>query len=786
MLISAASSSDCRNIADGCSSTVPTKPQSPLNSSFPQTTSKVRFSVLAGAAVVLVSALQTLQPASADQHDAIALVSNDSVELDEVEVIDERMKSTTAPQTSELAGDALHLQQADTLGGTLENQMGVANASFGPGVGVPVIRGLSGSRVRIMQDGIGSHDASFLSPDHAVAIEPLFAEAIEVVRGPDTIRYGGNAIGGFVDVNDKRIPEGIPSRLLEGAVENRFDTNADGTHAGFKFDLGKDQVAMRVSGFHRNRNDTEIAGETIDSNAVRQQFGLNSIINASGTIPNSDSESSGGSLGLSWLGKSAMAGFAIGHLNNRYGVPKGTHGIDPSDLDGLQYLLPDIDPDLLAEFADILGAEALNPSIRIDMRQTRYDFKSDWYPTLPGIEKLTFRYGLVDYAHSEIEGGLPFTRYTNQVGEGRFEIHHRFFEVLSGSFGAHWQDRDFAALGVESFVPQTQGDSLGLFTLQNLQLGDWRFQAGLRTERVRIDPSAEFLRFPTPPGLPPGFGDIALPDSLQFRADSISLSGRWDFNRDAALTLSLSRAKRTPDIQELLAIGPHLSTRNFEVGNVKLRNETVNLIDLGLDWHAERLAAKINGYYNWSADYIYQQRVPGFYSHHQSQFYATCVSLIDCLPIYAYDQRDAHFFGYEAQAQAILSETRFGQLKLTLFSDWVRGRFADGDRSDVPRLPPLRYGTELGLGDGIWNAAIRYTRGEAQENPGNNETASAGYHLLAANADYHWKTLEPLDLWLFAKASNLLNQEVRSSVSFLRNFAPEPGRSVVIGFRATF
>jgi len=711
---------------------------------------------------------------------------DDEIALDTIEVIGDRAKSTIAPQTSELRGDALHRQQADTLGKTLENQMGVANASFGPGVGVPVIRGLSGSRVRIMQDGIGSHDASFLSPDHAVAIEPLFAEHIEVVRGPGTIRYGGNAIGGFVDVKDNRIPEKVPGRVIEGAVENRFDTNADGTNAGFKFDLGREQLAMRVAGFHRNRNDTEIPGAAIDAGAVRQQFGLNKLINAYGTIPNTDSESVGGSLGLSWLGESAMAGLSVGHFTNRYGVPKGTHGIDPSDLDGLELLLPDIDPALLDEFADILGAEALNPSIRIDMRQTRYDFKSDWYPRLPGIEKVAFRYGVVDYAHTEVEGGLPFTTFTNQVGEGRFEIHHTFFDALTGSFGAHWQDREFAALGVESFVPQTQGDTLGLFTLQKLQFGDWTLEAGLRTERLRIDPSADYLRFPTPPGLPPRFADIALPDSLQFRADTASLSGRWDFSRDAALTLTLSRAKRAPDIQELLAIGPHLATRNFEVGNVKLGNETVNLVDLGLDWQTERLSLKLNGYYNWSDDYIYQKRLSGFYSYHQSQFYADCVSLVDCLPIYAYDQRNAWFTGYEAEAQAVLADTGLGRLKLTLFSDWVRGRFADGDRSDVPRLPPLRFGAELGFGDAIWNASIRYTRGEAQSHPGNAETATAGYHLLAAGADYHWKSLEPLDLWLFAKANNLLNEEVRNSVSFLRNFAPEPGRSVVIGFRATF
>lgn len=712
---------------------------------------------------------------------------DDAAELQAVEVVDTALEADRPPNESVLSGDALKLQQGDTLGKTLENQMGVSNASFGPGVGVPVIRGLSGSRVRIMQDGIGSHDASFLSPDHAVAIEPLFAEQIEVVRGPATIRYGGNAIGGTVDVKDNRIPERLPDHGVGGAAETRFDTNADGSNSAFKLDLGRDMLALRVGGFYRNRNDTEIPGAAIDNAAIRQQFGLDSVVKTLGDIPNTDSESQGGSAGLSWLGETGMAGMAVSHLDNRYGIPKITQGLDPSELEGLELILPDIDPDLLAEFSDIFGEEALNPSVRILMRQTRYDFKTEWYPGLRGLEKIKFRYGLVDYSHTEFEGGLPFTTFDNQVGEGRFEIDHKLFDNFTGTFGAQWQERTFSALGIETFVPQTQSDNLGLFTLQKLRWGDWTLEAGLRTERVRIDPLADTLKFPAPPGQPAIFPPVKLPDSLNFRADSASLSARWDVADSAALTLALSRAKRAPDIQELLAIGPHLSTRAFEIGNVRLGNETVNLLDLGLDWHTERLAAKINAYYNHTENYIYQKLQAGaFYSVDESKFYADCVSLVDCLPIYAYSQRSARFLGYEAEAQAILAETGWGQLKLSLFSDWVRGRFADGDRDDVPRLPPLRFGAEIGLGGQHWNTALRYTRAEAQTHPGNGETETAGYHLLGASADYHWRGAEPLDVWLFAKANNLLNQEIRSSVSFLRNFAPEPGRSVVIGFRASF
>jgi iron complex outermembrane receptor protein len=736
------------------------------------------------ASLQLLSASATAETTSQDKTGDTDATEDYPGALETIEVIGDAPRAKQSPQETTLKGDPLRIQQADTLGKTLESQLGIANASFGPGVGVPVIRGLSGSRVRIMQDGIGSHDASTLSPDHAVAIEPLFAEEIDIVRGPDTIRYGGGAIGGMVNVKDNRIPEKVPTNPLQGAVESRFDTNADGNNSGFKLDLGKHSLALRLGGFYRHRNDTQIPGAAIDADAIKQQFGLSNILNAEKTIPNTDSESSGGSAGLSWLGESAMAGMSVSQYSNRYGIPKGSHGIDPANLDGLELILPEID---IGGFEDILGPEALNPSIRIGMNQTRYDFKSEWYPAIPGIERFAFRYGLVDYEHTEYEGGQPFTLFDNQAAEGRFEIDHKFFDNFTGTFGAQWVDRDFSALGVETFVPQTRSDTLGLFTLQKLKLASWTLEAGLRTERIRIDPLAQSLKFPAPPNQPPVFPNVALPDELSFRADSASLSARWDMLDSAGMTLALSRAKRAPDIQELLALGPHLSTRSFEIGNVRLTNETVNMADLGFDWHSDKLAVKANGYYNWTENYIYQKLEPGvFYSHHEAQFYSECVNVAECLPIYAYDQRNALFVGYEAEAQATLADTHAGQLKLTLFSDWVRGQFADGDRADVPRLPPLRFGAELGFGDSRWNTSLRYTRAEAQNHPGAGETATAGYHLLNASADYHWKGLEPFDFWLFAKASNLLNQEIRSSVSFLRSFAPEPGRSVVIGLRATF
>lgn len=685
------------------------------------------------------------------------------------------------PQTNAtiLKGRSLRLQQSDTLGQTLQEELGISNASFGPGVGIPVIRGLTGSRVRILQNGIGTHDATSLSPDHAVAIDPLFAEEIKILRGPEIVRYGGNAIGGIVDVNDQRIPEKRAKKPLSGSVESRYDTNGNGSNSAFKLNMGKDRFAFNLGGFFRNRGDTRIPGKAIDELFVEQQLGLTEIHNVSGKIPNTDSTGMGGYTGVSWIGNNIMAGMSVSHTDNHYGVPKGSHNLDPNHLDGLESILPRIRD--LTGFEDIFGPQALFPNIRINMQQTRYDFKSEWYEPMRGIESISFRYGLVNYGHTEMEGGSPFTRFKNDVGEGRVEVRHTALPHLTGIFGVQWINRNFSALGVETFVPPTQQQMLGVYTTQEYSLEKWMVRGGIRFEHSRVDPGANELKL-RGSALPP----VALPSSLDYQALSASSAVQWNPRQNTALTLTLNRGKRPPDIQELLALGPHLATRSFEIGNVQLQNETVNMVDLGLEWKSERISSRINGYYNRTDDFIYLRNTGLVYEIDNEVIRQRCVSEVECVSIFAYDQRNAEFTGFESRVDATLYRMPRGNVLLTLFSDYVRGRFVNGDRADVPRMPPLRYGAELGLGNDLWNTALRYTRAQAQPHPGRNETPTDGYHLLTASADYQIKAGKWGDVWLFAKGHNLLNEEIRNSVSFLRNFAPEPGRSFIFGLRATF
>lgn len=716
---------------------------------------------------------------SAMAMEASAAVRNEGViKLEPINILG-MPDQDSKPAASILQGRSLRLQQHDTLGRTLEKELGVSNASFGPGVGVPVIRGLTGSRVRILQNGIGAHDATSLSPDHAAAADPLFAEEIKVLRGPEIVRYGGNAIGGIVDVNDQRIPGKRARKLISGSVESRYDTNGNGTSSTLKLNFGKKQLALNLGGFFRQRGATRIPGKAIDEAFVEQQFGLSEIRNVSGKIPNTDNQAIGGFVGASWVGDTLMAGMSVSHTDNRYGIPQGSHHLDRNHLDGLETILPRLKD--LTGFEDIFGPKALFPNTRINMRQTRYDFKSEWYEPMRGIESISFRYGLIDYEHTEVEGGSPFTRFKNDVDEGRVEIRHHAHPNLTGSFGMHWMDRDFSALGVETFVPPARQRSLGFYTTQDYTWNKWTVRGGLRFEHANVNPVARELKLRNS-ALPP----VPLPNALDFQAFSATSAIEWQPLTQATLTLTFNRGKRPPDLQELLALGPHLSTRSFEIGNVQLKNETVNMVDLGFDWKSRRIDVRINGYYNRTDDYIFLRNTGLVYEIDNEAIRQRCVSESECVPMFAYDQRNAEFAGFESRIDATLYETSHGNVRLSVFSDYVRGRFVDGDRDDVPRMPPLRYGAEIGMGNMRWNTALRFTRGEAQAHPGENESPTGSYHLLTATADYQIKTATWGDWWLFAKGHNLLNEEIRNSVSFLRNFAPEPGRSFVFGMRASF
>jgi iron complex outermembrane receptor protein len=679
------------------------------------------------------------------------------VELETVIVTGRPEDYRSARPEESLEGENLRMQIANTLGKTLEQQLGVRNASFGPGVGIPVIRGLTGPRVRMLQNGLGAHDASTVSPDHAVAIEPLLAEKIQLLRGPATIRYGSGAIGGVVDVLDYRIPNGPPSNWAGGAAEMRYVDNGDEIAGVGKLDVGRDWFALHLDGFYRQRGNIEIPGAAIDQNAVEEQFGLTTVPTVYGYVPNTDLSNDGGSVGWSVSGDKGLLGMSFNTLHNDYGIPTGGHGLGHSHGDGRKH----------------------GEQVRVDMSQNRYDFKAEWFEPVRYIDKAALKIAVVDYQHSEVDLGVINTTFRNDVVEGRFELPFRPIDEMSGALGLQWINRKFSAVGTETFVPPTGIDMLAGYFTERFEYGDLALDIGLRKEQVITKPETDTQTIG-------GVIVVPLPDQLDYSPHSVSGALDWKITDKLLGNVTYSWSERAPDVQELLSLGPHLATRTFDVGNIDLRVESSRNLDVGLSWAGHGVQAKLTGFYNDVGNFIYLRNLGFFYDVESERFQLRCAQLDRCLPVYGYSQADATFIGYEAESSFELLETSGGLLELVLFSDFVRGRFQEKSLAAVPRMPTLRYGAQLGFGTDHWSTALRVARVEPQDDPGLNETDTPGYVMMNFTSSYRFDFDDQRSLMLFLRADNLLNQEIRNAVSFLRNFAPEPGRSIEIGLRATF
>jgi iron complex outermembrane receptor protein len=639
-----------------------------------------------------------------------------------------------------LKGDELRNKVGSTLGETLQNELGVTNQSFGSGVGIPVIRGQSGSRVKVLQNSLGNNDASSLSADHATGVDPIIAERIEVLRGPSTLLYGSGAMGGIVNVIDNRIPETLFDKAIGGAGEQRYDSATDETSSALKLEGGKDHFAYHVDGFYRDAGNTSIGGMAIDEARARQHdpsfnaVPAGELQNSDGFIDNTQTRTRGGSAGFSMIGDSGLAGAAINQLEKNYGIPPDGHGETP---------------------------------VHVEMKQTKYDFKSQLNNPFAFVEKAKLKFGYTDYAHTEFDGNIAGTTFLNQTYESRFELEHTpLIQNNKGILGFQSSNGEFVGLGEEGkIVPKSNIDTYGLFNVESLKAGAMTYEMGGRIESTQITPD--------------GRADVS------YIPLSGSLSASWDVNSQNKLGLAFTHSQRAPQIQELFSDGFHHATRSYEIGNANLKKELSNNLDLSYQFDASWVKADLSLFHNWVSDYIYQQRdAAQLFNAEDGEFIANDSDCAECFPLLHSQQKAAIFKGFEAKTVFPLMDNKLGLVDLTLFGDYTRGTFDNG--GDVPRMPPLRYGVQVSYDKNEWSSNVRLTRGEAQTNAGENETTTPAYLLLNLGTQYKIAHFAQSDILLFAKGKNLLDENIRSSVSYLRNFSPEMGRSAEVGIRVSY
>ncbi len=647
-----------------------------------------------------------------------------------------KQAAETALPVTVLSGDELRRMASTTIGDTLSGSPGLANASFGPGVGRPVIRGQQGARVMVLQNSTPSADASGLSADHAVSVEPLLAEGIEILRGPSTLLYGGGAIGGVINVLDNRIPDSVPQQT-SGGIEYRYVSASDLNGGVFKLDGGAGNWAYHLDGLYRDWDDLDIPGRAANERDEET---------TDGHIANTGGHTGNLSGGGSYHFDDGFFGLAVSRLENKYGIPPGAHGNHDEEHDD--------------EHDGEHDEESEAEEVTLDVQQTRYDATLQLERPVQPLETVRGYLTYTDYGHKEIEsGGEVGTRYRRDSWDGRIEAVHLPLAGFHGAFGLQASSSEFSAIGEEAFIPKTENTSIGAFLVEDRHIGDWTFEGGLRYDWTERDPKT------TATG------------KRSFDAFSSSVSALWQFAPQWQAGLALSRSERAPTDEELYsnieATDPtqwvvHAATNAIELGDPELDTEVSNNADLSVRWSSEDHFIQLTGFYNDFTDYI-NLRNTGL---EQGE-----------VPVYAYVQDDAEFYGAELDSEFELTSLAGGDLQLRIFGDVIYGELNKG--GDVPRLPPARIGSRLSWSAERLEMWASVLHAGDQDKPGDFERSSQSYTRWDLGGEYQIP-VGSSELIVFVELDNIGDEQIRLSTSFLRDIAPEAGRSAEVGLRYLF
>ena len=621
----------------------------------------------------------------------------------------------------------------DGLGETLEDQPGVASTFFGRGASRPIIRGLGEDRIRVLSNGLAQIDASSVSPDHAVGSEGLDAETIEVLRGAAALPYGGNAVGGVVNVLDGRILERAPDQAFSGQALASAATGLDEAQAALAMTFAGHRFALRVDGFTRDAGDYEIPGfaESVslraEETAEATAAGEPAPDFAEGTVPNSFAEADGAGVGLSTYGGWGYAGFSARRLESTYGIPEAAKPEEGPSNDVAVFAGP-----------------------RIELEQTRLESRIGLNRGFGIVDRVQLEAAYVDYQHTEVEEtGEAGTVFTNEGFDARAEVYHSI-GVSTGVIGLTGTSVEFAAEGDEAFVTPTDIQDVGLFLVERFEFGAWTIDGGARAERRSYGNEA--------------FGD------KDYDLFAASLGAGYRPFEGLLVGLTVARSERAPTEIELFANGAHLATNTFEVGNPNLEKEVSTSIEGTVRWTGARFGFEVNAFRIGFEDY--------------TTFFATGLDDAESgLPIFQAAQDDAIFAGGEITARGDLGQVGPVFLRADVSFDVVRAELDTG--GNVPRIPPRSFTLGLEGETDRFSARAEWVNVAQADDLAGFETPTEGYDLI--NARFSFRPVAGQDrLVVRLDGRNLTNEEARVHPSFVKDLLPRPGRSVRLVLSSTF
>ena len=655
--------------------------------------------------------------------------------------------------TSVLSGDQLAEDLRGQIGDSLTGLPGVSSTSFAPGSSRPVLRGFQGPRVRVLTDGIGSLDASNTSVDHAVTIDPLTAQRVEVLRGPAVLLFGGDAIGGAVNVIDKRIPRDIPDDAVHLDAIGGYGSAADDWSIAGSVDVPlTPKLVIHADGSFRDTGDVRVPGyvlspalradvladaaEEAEEGHLDEAAELTEAADQSGRVANTASRTQTAGAGIAYIDDGGNLGFSVSYYDTDYGVPGRpgaghAHGEEDNDDEEEE------------------GHEEEGP-VTIGLKQYRADLRGG--VNIGGFfEALNFRAGYSDYTHTEFEGDEIGTVFSVSGIEARAELVQADHDGWRGVIGSQMLVRDFNAIGAEAFVPKNTIESWAFFTVQEADLGDLELEGALRFDQTNISAnSIDFDRsFNTVSG---AVGVAYAPDDNPFKIGA-----------------NISRSERAPSAEELLSNGPHIATQAFEIGNRDFTTEKSWGGELYARWDSDDLQLSATAYSNFFSDYIFE---------------AATGAEEDGLPVFQYFQRDATYYGFEASASAVVA--RFGNFDLIAdgVADYVHAKIDDGG-GPVPRIPPLRLLGGLKAQSDNLDLRAEVEWSASQNKVAAFETTTDGFTMV--NATAAWRPFgKDGGITLLASANNIFDVNARRHASFTKDYVPLSGRDIRVSAKFSF
>lgn len=644
-----------------------------------------------------------------------------------------------------LEGAELTQKLRPSIGETLARTPGVSATSFGPSASRPVLRGLQGERVRVLTDGIGSIDVSNTSVDHATVVNPLLADRIEVLRGPQSLLYGSAAIGGVVNLLDKRIPTEVPDEPIHtGAIATYGSAANERSVAGSADVPVTEHLVVHADGSYLKSGDVRIGGHALTPELRAQalassllppdpdaadpiDFATNAAVR--GKLPNTASETWTAGAGVAYIADGGSLGLSYSHYDSLYGVP--------------------------IRFATEPGQEQEGP--RLSLLQNRIDARAEVNANGGLIDKVKLRFGYANYRHFELEEtGEIGTAFYNKGMEGRLELTQARRGAWSGATGGQFFIRDFNVVGDEAFLPKNSTEQWGLFTLQQFDFDRLKVEAGARLEHSSL--SARPL-----PDQPQFFtGDRS------FDAFSASAGASYRFAGDWRFGVNVSRTVRAPAAEELFANGPHAGTEAFEIGNPDFKLEKAVSVEAVLRGGGPGYTLEASAYHTWFSDFIYEDQTG---------------DLEDGLPVYQFRQADARYYGFEVQGTLTLAKLGAMEIKADGLADYTHARITTVGAA--PRIPPLRLLGGLGVTSPKVDLRGEVEWVDKQTRISGFETPTDGYTMVNAEVNFRpWCGDRPLSFAL--SANNIFDVDARRHASFLKDYAPLAGRDLRLTARLNF